>query len=331
MVAKQNTLASVALWAMLCAGSLPSIAEAALVKLVEYVGDHVFLTAHPGEIAALDSGLITGWTRTGLELWVHDAPGPGLVPVCRFYSTRFAPHSQHFLTAFAAECEAVKANADWIDEGIAFHVQLPETLVDGALCPAETHPIYRWYNGGRGGVPRHALSPYGNGYGSAPLGGRVQSGWVSEGLGTLIIDDFFDVPVEVDRIAFCAALDSGHAGLDAAKVEAGHLDLVKGTRWTVESPQRNAITVEFAAAITERSGFRHLQVVAGDRRGEASWSEAVGQLSILLYPPGGTSDLRYQLLFVSLMGRTLADGCFYEQGYGGLPWNPCEIVVGRRQ
>jgi hypothetical protein len=31
-------------------------AAAGLVKAIEYAGEHLFPTAHPGEIAALDSG-----------------------------------------------------------------------------------------------------------------------------------------------------------------------------------------------------------------------------------------------------------------------------------
>ena len=86
--------------------SFPPLAHAALVKAVEYVGDHVLLTANPAEIEALDSGRIPGWTRSGLEFWVHDAPGPALVPACRFYSAHYAPRGLHFLTAFApsAKC-----------------------------------------------------------------------------------------------------------------------------------------------------------------------------------------------------------------------------------
>jgi len=143
------------LWFVVLPGALP--AQAGLVKAIEYAGDHMFLTAHRAEIEVLDSGMIPGWVRTGVELWVHGAPEPGLVPVCRFYTIAFAPRSSHFYTADAAECEALKANPDWVYEGIAFYARLP---IDRENCPSGTHPVSRTYNAGRGGAPNHLFTTY---------------------------------------------------------------------------------------------------------------------------------------------------------------------------
>jgi len=53
MVTKRTRrVRDVALAALLGSSSLPAVADAALVKVIEYVGDHVFLTANAAEIAA---------------------------------------------------------------------------------------------------------------------------------------------------------------------------------------------------------------------------------------------------------------------------------------
>jgi hypothetical protein len=323
---------NLALWALLGVCSLPPVAEAARVKAVEYVGDHVFITANPAEIAALDNGRVPGWTRTGLELWVHDAPAPGLVPVCRFYSDRFAPRSLHFFTAFAAECDAVRANPDWIAEGVAFYVRMPEAQGGSEFsCPAGTHALYRWYNGGRGGLPLHALTPYGGRRAvmqqdvTREIGGYLQSGWSPEGIGYDYGDSMRD------GIAFCPfASDGAGPGFDQAKVEAGQLDLVKGTRWAFQSARSLAVSFEFPPTIIEGRGHRYLEFTAGSIFVEASWNQSSGQLSVMLLP--NDWDIPSQVLLVSFTGRNRVEGCFYEQAAAWeWGWKRCELVVGSRQ
>ena len=82
-----------------------------MTMVVEYYNaalDHYFVTVAPQEMAALDSGRISGWTRTGYAFWAYDAPPPSAkaLPVCRFY---IPPRSgdSHFLSASPAECAAV--------------------------------------------------------------------------------------------------------------------------------------------------------------------------------------------------------------------------------
>jgi hypothetical protein len=152
----------------LTAGSLGMVwpahdVQAALVSAVQYSYSPqpgfvtFFLTAFPDEIDILDSGHFAGWTRGWTEFKVNDSPGPGLVPVCRFYSAAFAPKVSHFYTAFADECAGLKANPDWIYEGDVFYVELPDA---NGGCPAGQMPIYRTYNGGLGGAPAHLFTPY---------------------------------------------------------------------------------------------------------------------------------------------------------------------------
>ena len=133
---------------------------ASAAPIVEYYAestDHYFITAAPGDIAALDNGGMGGWKRTGQQFkgWLRmgDAP-PGAKPVCRFYAK--GPNS-HFYTASASDCDFLKAleareRADaeakgkpflgWAYENIAFYALVP----DNGQCPGGTTPVYRAYN-----------------------------------------------------------------------------------------------------------------------------------------------------------------------------------------
>ena len=120
-----------------------------LVVSVEYYHanlDHYFMTIDPNEIAALDSGQIVGWERTGFRFLAYDSPGAGRNPVCRFYR-KPAFGDSHFFTADPAECARVAVDyaTDWYFESPAiYYVALPNA-VTGA-CPAGTKPIYRFLN-----------------------------------------------------------------------------------------------------------------------------------------------------------------------------------------
>src|SRR5678815_5933067 len=86
----------------------------------------------------------------------YAARASGTAPVCRFFSTAFAPKSSHFYTPFASECAAVHTNPNWLlESGAVFYIVLPTR--DG-LCAAGLTPVYRLYNNGQGGAPNHRLS-----------------------------------------------------------------------------------------------------------------------------------------------------------------------------
>jgi hypothetical protein len=174
-----STLLTVAAIACLNALGCASAARAATVTATEFYHagfDHYFITASAAEAAILDAGTtIKGWARTGTEFKVDDAPGPGLVPVCRFFSASFAPKSSHFYTPFADECAKVKANPDWTFEAEAFYVRLPDNA--GACTPGTT-PVYRYYNNGQGGAPNHKYTPY-----ASEREAFVAMGWIPEGVG----------------------------------------------------------------------------------------------------------------------------------------------------
>ena len=116
---------------------------------------HHFVTALTDEIAKLDAGVFDGWARTGQAFAVAAAPGPGLVPVCRFFTVAFPPTSSHFYAPRGLGCEGALANRDWQLEGDVFFSPIPDA---GGGCPPGHVPIYRLYNNGRGGAPNHRFT-----------------------------------------------------------------------------------------------------------------------------------------------------------------------------
>ncbi|MGE5087699.1 MAG: hypothetical protein ACM3QY_01125 [Candidatus Levyibacteriota bacterium] len=169
---------NIALATMALVASLPAAptmaANATAVEYYHVPSEHYFVTADPAEMAVLDAKTEWQWYRTGLRYRVSDAPGDGLVPVCRHYTGAFASRPTHFYSASTAECRAVAANRDWTYEGIAFYVPMP----DGeGQCAAGTVPVYRLYNNGRNGAPNHAYTPH-----AAQRAVLVAAGFVQEGI-----------------------------------------------------------------------------------------------------------------------------------------------------
>jgi len=163
------------LLAMMATFASPASAE--IVRAVEYYHqafEHYFVTANPAEIAALDSGAVSGWWRTGQRYQVDTVPADGLVPVCRFYTAAYAGKASHFFTASVSECAHVKTMPDWTFEGVAFYARVPDAAGN---CAAGTAPISRLYNGGQGGAPNHAYTSDG-----AKWETLVGAGWISEGV-----------------------------------------------------------------------------------------------------------------------------------------------------
>jgi DNA-binding beta-propeller fold protein YncE len=138
--------------------------------------DHFFVTADPTERRLIDDGRYgSDWTVSDDLFRVWSGPVPGSVPVCRFHSARFAPKSSHVYTPHAAECETLKSGGEWQYEGIAFHVALPDAA---GACPVGTEPLYRLYNGGKGGAPNHRYTTS-----AQTLAAMTASGWSAEGEG----------------------------------------------------------------------------------------------------------------------------------------------------
>lgn len=149
------------------------------VPLIEYVHaqfDHYFITSNPDEIDKLDRGAFAGWARTGLQFNAYGAATASAVPVCRFFSTAFAPKSSHFYTPFAGECASRQADTAWMLESAdAFDIAIPAP--DGS-CASGLIPVYRLYNNGQGGAPNHRYTTD-----ATVRAQMIGQGWIPEGLG----------------------------------------------------------------------------------------------------------------------------------------------------
>jgi len=142
-------LASLAILRLAGAGVSAAVsAPPAAVDIVEFHHaslDHYFLTADAAEIAMIDAGgLGSEWSRTGRRLrgWATSTPVTGAVDTCRFFGTPGLGPDSHFYTVDADECAAVKSDAFWTYEGIAFRV-LPRS--SAGACPTGASVVQRVY------------------------------------------------------------------------------------------------------------------------------------------------------------------------------------------
>ena len=154
-------------------------AAAATIPVVEFHNardGQYFLTADPHEAALLDQGALgTDWSRTGVsfDAFPLDATDPRALPVCRFFGKPGVGPNSHFYTAYASECDAVRASSYWIEEGATFRAMLP---VDGACAADEVTVLRLWKPGGVVTETRHryVVDP--------ELAASMQTaGWVFEG------------------------------------------------------------------------------------------------------------------------------------------------------
>jgi hypothetical protein len=150
---------------------------------------HFFMTVIEAEQVMLESGQLVGWQRIAPIPWRSSnfgffmLPAPDRVPVCRFYTERFAPVVSHFYTADRHECEPLKQSSDWIYEGIVAYVW--PARADGTC--AQGKPLYRLFNNGRRGdgrtvAPSHRYTD--------DLDDRnlsVALGWTAEGYGKGVV------------------------------------------------------------------------------------------------------------------------------------------------
>jgi YVTN family beta-propeller protein len=154
-------------------------------EFYESAFNHYFHTDDEVETRLLIDGIFgDGWHRTFEFFRVWTAPGPGRVPVCRFFSAAFGLLSSHFYTPYAAECLALQTNpalkAVWQLETTAlYYLELTDAAGN---CPAGTAPLYRVYNNGMGGAPNHRYTAD-----RAVRALMLTLGWVAEGNGPDII------------------------------------------------------------------------------------------------------------------------------------------------
>jgi hypothetical protein len=160
----------------------PPLALPPAVTVIEYYAaslNHYFITADAAEAAALDSGAIPGWTRTGYQFTAYaSAPlGASVSPVCRFYGLPQAGLNSHFYSASLAECAAVLTRfpASWqLESNDVFQVQVPD-LATGD-CPLGTVGVYRLFNNRLDANHRYTTDP-------ALRAQMLLVGYISEGYG----------------------------------------------------------------------------------------------------------------------------------------------------
>jgi glucose/arabinose dehydrogenase len=156
------------------------------VDVIEYYHaalDHYFVTTLPIEVAALDNGILRGWTRTGQTFHAYASAGSGTSPVCRFYLPP-ASGDSHFLSASPAECAATKARFPQfiVESDDVMRMTLPDAINGG--CPAGTAAVYRLWNQRIDSNHRYVTDP-------ALRAAMIARGHLSEGYG-------------VDGVAMCA-------------------------------------------------------------------------------------------------------------------------------
>jgi hypothetical protein len=161
--------------------ALPRVANE--VEVLEFRRDpsDYFLTVDRDEIAALDSGRIPGWARTGEGFFAYAADTaiePNMSPVCRFFGRADAGQHSHFFSAYADECAVI---AEWLpnewllESSNVFIVALPDAG-DGSCAPG-TVPVYRLYNNDHGAVDHRYTTS------RAIQAEMIAGGWLAEGSG----------------------------------------------------------------------------------------------------------------------------------------------------
>ena len=121
--------------------------------------DHYFISSLAPDIDALDTGRITGWTRTGQSFAVFPAnvgAGASASPVCRILIP--PPANSHFFSGSPQECADTLTKFPFMtkETDAAFFVNLPVTSGPNAgACPAGTVPVYRVFNNRADGNHRY--------------------------------------------------------------------------------------------------------------------------------------------------------------------------------
>jgi hypothetical protein len=137
--------------------------------------DHYFMSARAADIAALDSGTLAGWTRTGRQLSAYPVFVPGQAPVCRFYLPP-AFGDSHFFSASARECADVAARHPGfvLEDAAVMHVGLPDPVT--GECAVNEVPVFRVWNGRSDTNHRYTTD-------AAVRAQMLAAGWLAEGYG----------------------------------------------------------------------------------------------------------------------------------------------------
>ena len=150
-------------------------AKTAVVEYYHAALDHYFVSALAADIAALDSGKLAGWARTGRTFNAYADAAPGTSPVCRFYLPP-AVGDSHFYSASPAECAEVAAKfpAFVLEATAVMHIGLPDP--DTGDCQEGLVRVYRLWNARADSNHRYTADP-------AERAAMVARGYVAEGYG----------------------------------------------------------------------------------------------------------------------------------------------------
>jgi hypothetical protein len=176
---QKNSAASAADDSVIVKFDLSKATRAVAVDVVAFYNttlNHYFVSAGVGEVKSVDTGGAgPGWTRSTGSFKAFDlATGipASAKPVCRFYGTPGRGPNSHFYTFAGPECEAVKKDAGWTYEGVAFHIYEPTA----GVCAAGTSPVYRAYNN------RFAQNDSNHRYSTDKAALTAMAGWTLEGV-----------------------------------------------------------------------------------------------------------------------------------------------------
>ena len=161
----------------------PSTVPGAVVEyvtapsLLQVPGEHYFYTLDAAEQKQLDTPT-SGLVRTAQSFAAYELNTPGTSNTCRFFTAHANPGT-HFFTPLLAECADLKGSRDWIFEGNAFAVKMPDFAGN---CPLGTKALYRLYKNGVNGTPNHRLTSA-----VATRLAMIGNGWAAEGYGAGVI------------------------------------------------------------------------------------------------------------------------------------------------
>jgi hypothetical protein len=168
-------------------------ATAPVIEFYHARFDHYFITQNADEIRDLDTGVHSGWKRTGetFNAYMPGATSFHVGGIARFYGLPTAGLDSHvYVLAVSAEYFNLlwgELSSAWrIESQSAFELQSPDATT--GACPDDTIPVYRLWNNRPDSNHRYTTDPI-------IKSEMVARGWVPEGYGN-------------DAVFFCA-LGSG--------------------------------------------------------------------------------------------------------------------------
>jgi Repeat of unknown function (DUF5648) len=160
-------------------------ADDGLSPVIEYYNstlDHYFITQDTGEIAALDTGVVPGWARTGQSFLAYRPGDRTGQRVWRFYGLPSAGLNTHFFTMNGDEISLLTAQGStWeLESSDAFDLDFAAAIVGDmsvyGYCPPGELPVYRLWNQRVDSNHRFTTDP-------AIKAQMIAKGYVAEGYG----------------------------------------------------------------------------------------------------------------------------------------------------